>query len=112
MELRNYTPHDPLVFLGGGAAGVLPQLGNARCVEQVTQKGWWDTERTLPRYVMHYGDVVGLPDPEPGVLFVVSQLAAQAALHRPDVAFPILLERDETGTILGFRGLAESGGSQ
>lgn len=112
MELRNYTPHDPLVFLSGDAAVSLPQLGNARCTEQVIQNGWWDTERTLPRYAIHYGDVVGLPDPEPGVLLVVSQLAAQAALNRPDVAFPILLERDETGTIRGFRGLAESGGAQ
>lgn len=43
--------------------------------------------------------VINIPDPEPGVIYVVRATAAAAA-HRTDVVTPVV---DHTGKFLGFR---------
>lgn len=105
-NLANYTPHLDLTYRpDGGDAVVLPQLGNARCTEEYLPAGGFP-EGDLPLTLMRYGEVTGLPDPQPGTVFVVSQLVVNALPERTDLAFPAGLVRDGEGTIIGFRYLA------
>lgn len=104
--LVNYTPHAELVYRPEGRDHLtLPQVGNARCSEQYEVSGSFPGT-DLPCTVMRYGEVSGLPDPRPGVVFVVSQLVVNALPDRLDLAFPAGLVRDAQGSIIGFRHLA------
>ena len=104
-RLANYTPHAVLTYRpDGGDALELPQVGNARCQEEFQADGQFDGG--WPRTLMHYGAVNGLPAPEPGTVYVVSQLVVNALPERGDLAFPAGLVRDDEGTIIGFRYLA------
>lgn len=105
IVLKNYTPH-ALKFMHGGQIIDLPSLGTARCQERVTDLGFWDAAEEIPRVRVGYGDVSGLPEPEDGVVYVVSQLVVQALPARSDLAYPHGLHRDATGTITGFSALA------
>lgn len=107
MELRNHTPHDPLTYLAPDAEPlVLPQLGLARCRESHIEDGSFDEAGRFPRTLVQYSEVSGLPDPEPDVLFVVSQLVVAACPDRTDLAYPAGLVRDDAGTVVGFSLLA------
>ncbi|MFY9421935.1 MAG: hypothetical protein WAP91_02885 [Bacilli bacterium] len=53
-----------------------------------------------------YGEVVNLPDPEEGTVFVVSALVAQAAKDRKDLLVVDDTVRNEKGQIIGCRGFA------
>lgn len=46
-----------------------------------------------------------LPEPEPGVLLVVSRAVAEALPERSDLVFPDQLIRDENGVVTGCRAL-------
>ncbi len=106
--LANYTPHATLTYRPDSAETiVLPQLGNARCQEEYIPAGTFD-DGDLPVTLMRYGQVTGLPDPQPGTVYVVSQLVVNALPERVDLAFPAGLVRDDEGTIIGFRYLARS----
>ncbi len=106
-ELRNYTPHDPLVYRRPDAdAIVLPQRGLARCREFHAEDGSFDEAGEFPRTLVGYAEVSDLPDPEPGVVYVVSQLVVAACPDRTDLAFPAGLLRDDAGSITGFSLLA------
>jgi len=105
ITLKNYTPHR-LTYLHGGHAIDLPSLGTARCQERVENSGHWDASGEIPRVRVGYGKVSGLPEPEKGVIYVVSQLVVQALPDRSDLAYPHELHRDSAGTITGFSALA------
>ena len=53
-----------------------------------------------------FGQVEGLPEPAPGVAFVVSRLVAAACPERTDLVIPGPLVRDESGNPVGCRGLS------
>ena len=104
-RLANYTPHAVLTYRPDeGETIELPQLGNARCSEEYTPGGEFPSG--LPLTLMQYGDVTGLPEPEPDTVYVVSQLVVGALPDRTDLAFPAGLVRDARGDIIGFRFLA------
>lgn len=51
-------------------------------------------------------EIIGLPDPEPGVVYVVAKAVADAApAGRGDLVSPGRLLRDEDGTVIGCDGL-------
>lgn len=52
-----------------------------------------------------YGDITGLPEPQEGVIYIVSALVALAA-RREDVLFPGPAIRDAEGRIVACRGLS------
>lgn len=52
-----------------------------------------------------YGEVTGLPEPEPGVLLIVSMLVQQACPGRDDLVIPSGVIRDDAGVIIGCRSL-------
>lgn len=102
MRLHNYTPH-PLVFrTPDGEELLLPSLGVARCREVHVSDGFFDADQTLPRTIIRYEDVTGLPEPELDVLYLVSQLVVSALPERDDIAYPAGLVRDEDGNVIGF----------
>lgn len=109
VEIRNFTPHDPITFLSAEGPVVLPQQGLARCDLVETESGYWDDEHRVRRVLVEYGDVTGLPDPAAMTVILVSQLVVRAVPERADLAFPHDLVRDDVGTVIGFKTLARLG---
>lgn len=117
MIIKNYTPHEITLFSlcdmvydsrthgykllnNSKPRCSYPSLGCARCEQSEHVHSMLDDV-----VILHttYGELQGLPDPEEGVLYVVSQLAHQSARHvgRVDtitVARPI---RDDNGRVIG-----------
>ena len=51
-------------------------------------------------------EIIGLPEPEEGVVYIVAKAVADAApRHRGDLMSPGRLIRDEDGTVIGCDGL-------
>lgn len=95
----NLTPHAVVVVNGP----TLPPSGQvARCSSASVPAG---EHGGVPLSRVSFGAVEGLPDPEPGVIFVVSGLVRAAVPGRSDVASPGDLVRDEKGAVVGCKGL-------
>lgn len=105
MKIINLTPH-PLTLVGNnGTLNVLVsgQIARLAVTRQMLAPVMIDGIE-LPVTHPTLGDIIGLPDPQPGVLLVVSALVAEAAGRR-DVMSPGELIRDENGVIIGAKGL-------
>ncbi len=108
VRLRNFTPHIINVILTpGGEMLNLPSEGVARVAEQRTELGRLALEdgTVIPVTAVSYGEPVGLPAPEAGVILVVSQIVREACSARLDLASPGPLIRDAQGQPLGCQGL-------
>lgn len=109
VRLVNLTPH-PLVLVGpmGPYARRDPDGPPARVAEIRSSAVGADTDLgTIPLISLTYAEHIDdLPDPEPGVRYVVSRVTAAAlAGHRDDLLFPLDEVRDERGAIVGCRAL-------
>ena len=101
----NCTPHSISSHHKDGVleiapSGIVPRVG-------VSKEDAGDIRfngLTVPAYRTTMGEVTGLPEPEPGSIFVVSALVANAA-KRMDVMSPGELIRDEKGQPIGCKGL-------
>lgn len=89
LRLINLMPHDIRLQDAAGRRALLPASGLvARCsparsfIRFVTLDGL-----SVPVYHTQQGPVRNLPDPQPGILYVVSSYTALAAL-RPDLVIP------------------------
>lgn len=101
----NLTPHainilsadnQPVVTIE--PSGSLARLSTSReCI---------GTINGIPVNATIMGELTGLPDPEPGVVYVVSLAAAKAVPDRDDVFVTDDAVRDEAGRIIGCRALA------
>lgn len=90
MKIINLTPHTiTIIDDNGNVVGSYESAGLARV-------------DSLP-----LGDVVGLPEPEDGTVYVVSVLVAERLPHRTDLRVPGGQVRDGDGRIIGCRSLAE-----
>jgi len=106
VKLVNLTPHEiKIVGENGEERLVIPPSGIVARVR---------TEQTLVRYVngipivrTTFGDVEGLPEPQPNTLYIVSSLVAQAVPYRNDVVAPDTspngVVRDSEGKIIGVK---------
>ena len=65
----------------------------------------WDI--TVPITATKFGEVEGLPEPQDGIIYIVSNLVAQAVPDREDVFFPDDIVRDEHGNVIGCRALGK-----
>ena len=100
------TPHALNILTPSGAmvtlapSGVVPRLAVTResLPDLQTEIGDLWVARTL------LGEVENLPDPEEGIVLIVSALVAGVA-RRPDVMSPGELVRDPSGVVIGCRGL-------
>ena len=61
----------------------------------------------IPLYASEFGEVVGIPEPKEGVMYIVSALTKQAT-DRPDVVAPGNAQRDENGDVIGCCGFRYS----
>lgn len=114
MNLVNLTPHpvtiirettDPVTLPIGGSA---PRLSVKRVrLTPIPQNGG-----PIPLCRSEMGSVVGLPDPVPGTILIVSALVAEhpSVAHRTDLAYPGEAVRDESGRIVACRGLCAGPG--
>ena len=110
MNIVNLTPH-ALNLMPAGPTGpvvTIPPSGLvARCavdrvqVDTVTVDGI-----SVPVNLTQFGAVDDLPEPQPGTIYVVSALVAQAMPWRNDVFIVDDTVRDEQGRIIGARALA------
>lgn len=108
MTLINLTPHAiSILDEANNPVLVLPSDGVARAASNRTCVGTVEAGGiSIPVNATSFGEVVGLPDPQPGVGYVVSVLTAQAVRGRDDVFVTDDAVRDAEGGIIGCRALA------
>jgi hypothetical protein len=100
IKIINLTPHDINVIVDGDVT-VIPRDGTVARVNQISTVV--DKINGIPVSVVRFGDVVGLPDPVPGVIWIVSALVKQA-VNRSDVVSPGELVRNSDGNVIGCKG--------
>lgn len=110
MRLVNLTPHPVTLLVGDRTLTIPPEPTPARCSETRTVVGAVEVDGLeVPVTVVGFGQVQGLPDPQEGVLYVVSRIVAEACRDRADLVIPDNLVRDAEGRIIGARSLARVG---
>jgi hypothetical protein len=105
VKIINCTPH-PVVWVNkNGDKTTFEPSGNVPRLETVTQKVGWIGDIPMVRNTM--GEVVGLPGPVDGVVYIVSFLVCQACPDRADLVAPDTtpdsVVRDENGRIVGVK---------
>lgn len=88
MKILNLTPHPIVLRTPEGEDITLPSAGVARVA---TLPGNVEHVPGLPVPVASapaFGAIEGLPDPEPGTVFIVSGMVASRAFGRADVFSP------------------------
>jgi hypothetical protein len=84
MKIKNCTPHPVTIRVGEKEVtippcGIIPRVGTVETpAEEVAG---------IPCVTQKLGEVQGLPDPEPGVFYLVSAMVFQAS-NRPDLVCP------------------------
>lgn len=103
MEIMNLTPHTLHIHTGEGDVLTLPPSGIVARVEET--RSFAGYLQGIPVDRVRLGNVVGLPEPEAGVMYVVAALVASALRGREDVFSPGVPVRDSAGNIIGAKGL-------
>ena len=115
VEVVNLTPHSVVVMLGTDQVAEFPPSGQIARVDSSDTyqgemyanfpKGCNTVE--VPVYTRTLGDPVGLPEPESGVVFIVSSIVLAATDDRSDLVAPDTgpngAVRSEDGRIVGVR---------
>ena len=110
VRLVNLTQHDVVIY--GAADQVVLHLPASSAVARMRERRHERapipaTAGPIPAFTVGYGEQVdGLPDPQPGLVFVVSRITA-AARPRADVFFPLDEVRNPQGQIVGCRALGQ-----
>jgi hypothetical protein len=113
VNLINLTPHTVIVWSESREPLlIIPASGQVARVSMATTQ---DPELTLatglPVVTVSAGQVTGLPDPQAGVMLLVSMTVRVAVPHRRDVLSPGELVRGSDGQPIGCRGLVGNGGA-
>ena len=111
VHLVNVTPHDVDLLLPSGRKVTIPRSGMVARASVVYDECAWiqiDGEEVPIRTAL-LGEIHGLPDPVPGVLYIGSSIVAMRAAKdgRNDVVAPDTgdtAQRDESGRIVAVRG--------
>lgn len=103
MKIVNLTPHAlRIIGLDGEEIAVEPSGLVARQAVEYRPAG--DVAGRIPVTEAVYGEVTNLPEPQDGVIYVVSGLV-EANVAREDVFAPGELVRDDAGRVIGCKGL-------
>ena len=116
MKIVNLTAHVLNIVCKGTTLSVEPSGKIARLKEKVFETlpslivstGWGrDNYHEVPVVVKGMEQIIDLPEPEEGTMFVASALVAQEAVNagRVDVLCPGTLVRDDKGVVVGCGGL-------
>lgn len=104
MKIINCTPH-PVVVVGEKGKNVFEPSGDIPRLETNTQKAGWIDNIPVVRNTL--GEVVGLPEPVDGVVYIVPFLVCQACPDRTDLVAPDTtpesVVRDSDGRIVGVK---------
>lgn len=105
-NIVNLTPHIVRIHDADGnlIVTIAPSGVPARCSTQREQVG---EVKGIPLYRTRYGEVTGLPDPEPGTILIVSGMVRAAVAHRTDLWQPGEAVRDAAGQVIGCIGLSQ-----
>ena len=114
MKLVNLTPHTLNIHSNGQVLEVAPSGIVARVkVDRVKLKNIIVGDFTIAVNSTKYGDVIDLPDPVKGTIYVVSALVLQRANERvtdwnerEDLFSPGELARNAEGVVVGCHGLS------
>ena len=108
QKIVNLTPHT-INFVGQNNTIIasIPSSGVARAAQRRKIVDIIEIDGiSLPIARCTYGDVQGLPDPMADTIYIVSAITAQAVPERQDVFIVDDSVRDESGRIIGVRGIA------
>jgi hypothetical protein len=108
VRLRNLTPHPLHLARADGTFLDLPVEGETPRLDPHRQALGSIDGLSLVRTTL--GAVQGLPPKVPGTIVIVSALVAEACPERNDLASPGEALRDESGRIVGAKGLAAGPG--
>lgn len=102
MILVNLTPHPINVY---DSENNLIKVFESEGVVRVSEKiiPLYKEVDGCPLVVKSYGSVMGLPEPRPGVYFIVSTIVTQSEAHRKDLVVPSEPVRDDKGVMIGCR---------
>lgn len=113
VTLVNLTPHPITLHLNSGESKTIEPSGIiCRAFESKSFEGKLDVEGgSLSLWHISYGEPIGLPEPKPDTMYIVSHAAAasirQHCPERVDVVVVTDLVRDHTGQVNGALGLAK-----
>lgn len=104
MNIKNLTPHT-INFVSSEGHPIM-DIEPAGAIARVSVK----TETVgkidgIPVTKSVYGEVVDLPKPEDGTIYIVSSLVAGRVPEREDVFIPSESVRDENGRIIGCKSI-------
>lgn len=105
MYIKNLTPHDVTIYLGKGRSVTFPAFGKDKTSRLNEQATLIDNIDGIDVYEVVYGEPDWLPEPERGVIYIVSSMVKDACPNRTDLYCPYGLIRDEKGNIIGAKGL-------
>lgn len=107
MQIVNCTQHDiNIELIDGSWLRIPPGKKTARHSSTVVDRVFRIGKIPISKVV--FGDVVGLPDPQPNTIYIVSLIVLQELMgSRPDVYAPGELIKTVQGRILGCRGLKQ-----
>lgn len=116
MKIVNLTPHVLNIVCKNTTLSIEPSGKIARLTEKlfetlpnlVITTGWAvATHHEVPVIVKGMEQIIDLPRPEDGVVYVASALVAKEAANagRVDVLCPGTLVRDDKGVVVGCNGL-------
>jgi len=110
IKLINVTPHPVHLYRDEGHEEVIKTLAaSASPARVVMTTRVIGTLAGMPFRVSEPGEIVDLPDPVEGVVYVASLLVALAA-KRVDVVSPDDVVRDDAGRVIGCRAFARCPG--
>lgn len=112
VTLVNKTPHTVnLVTEDGTKISLEPVLPTPRVSSSSIKTAVYTitddngVEHTITREAPVFGEVVDLPEPQEGVLYIVSMLVAARAANRTDLVSPGRQIRNDAGQVIGCAGL-------
>lgn len=108
LTIKNLTPHDVNVLKDDGSYETFKPTGIIARAEQIYE--YDSTVNGITFVTSSYGKPIDLPDPEEGVLLIVSKQTIDAAkkAHRSigDLVFPAEPIRNDKGQIIGCKQLS------
>ena len=109
MKIHNLTPHPiTLVTLEGKDISFPPAMEPARIHSSFCPIDSFEVEggEEVQLLMEEFGEIQFLPEPQEGVILLVSRMVAEVARDRQDLFFPVDLRRDKIGRITGAFGIS------
>ena len=108
MRIVNLTPHEVKIVDGGNnVVAVFPSDGVARASQHDVLV---DEINSIPVVKTEFGEVLGLPEPTEGIVYIVSRITVEAAQAQGRSTDDLLVTsgavRDSQGRIVGCRAFA------